>query len=55
VGRGGETVPLMGARRVRRATGDERTDASRTAIFLFALGLALIVFAALIDPAHKAF
>jgi hypothetical protein len=55
VGRGGDTVPLLGARRVRRATGDERTDAAQTAIFLFGLGLALIVVAALIDPAHKAF
>jgi hypothetical protein len=55
VARSGETVPLLGARRVRRATAGERSDAARTAIFLFALGLVLIVFGALIDPAHKAF
>ena len=55
VTRTGETVPIVGARRVRRATSAERSDASGTAIFLFALGLVLIVVGALIDPAHKAF
>ena len=55
VTRSGETVPLIGARRVRRATIAERADASGTAIFLFALGLVLIIVGALIDPAHKAF
>jgi hypothetical protein len=55
VNRTGETVPVLGARRVRRATGDERSDSVQTALFLFALGLALVVVAALIDPAHQAF
>ena len=55
VNRTGETVPLFGARRVRRATGDERSDATQIAILLFALGLALVVVAALIDPRHQAF
>jgi hypothetical protein len=55
VSRSGETVPLVGARRVRRATGDERSDAATTAILLFGLGLALVVVGALVDPAHKAF
>jgi len=55
VNRTGETVPVFGARRVRRATGDERSDSVKTAIFLFALGLALVVVAAVIDPAHQAF
>lgn len=55
VNRSGETVPALGARRVRRATGDERSDSVQTALFLFGLGLALVVVAALIDPAHQAF
>ena len=50
----GETVPVFGARRIRRATGLERSDATQIAILLFALGLGLIVVAALIDPAHQA-
>jgi hypothetical protein len=54
-GNAGETVPLLGARRFRRATADERTEASRTAILLFVLGLTLIVLGSLFDPAHNAF
>ena len=48
-------VALLGARRMRRATADERTEASRTAVLLFALGLVLVVLGSVIDPAHKAF
>ena len=55
VNRTGETVPVFGARRVRRATGDERSNSVQTALLLFALGVGLIVIAALIDPAHQAF
>jgi hypothetical protein len=55
VSRSGETVPLVGARRVRRATEDERTEASRTAILLFVLGLTVILLGALADPAHRTF
>jgi hypothetical protein len=51
----GETVPLFGARKVRRATTDERSEASRTAILLFAVGLFLIVLGSGLDPAHKTF
>jgi hypothetical protein len=40
---------------VRRATTDERTEASRTAILLFVMGLSLIILGSLIDPSHKAF
>ena len=40
---------------MRRATADERTEASRTAILLFALGLVLVVLGSVIDPAHRAF
>lgn len=55
VSREGETVPLAGARGVRRATGDERSESSRTAILLFVLGLSLVLIGSLIDPAHKPF
>ena len=51
----GETVPVLGARRVRRATGGERSDSVQMAILLFALGLALVFVGSLIDPAHQAF
>jgi hypothetical protein len=54
-GSAGENTPLLGARKVRRATSDERTEASRTAVLLFALGLVLVVLGSVIDPAHKAF
>jgi hypothetical protein len=55
VSRTGETVPLFGARGVRRATGDERSEASWTAVALFLLGLSLVVLGALFDPAHRTF
>jgi len=54
-GSAGESTPLLGARKVRRATSDERTEASRTAVLLFALGLVLVVLGSVIDPAHRAF
>ena len=55
VNREGDTVPIVGARGVRRATDDERSEASRTAILLFVLGLSLVVLGALVDPAHRTF
>ena len=51
----GETVPVVSARRVRRATGNERSESARTAILLFVLGLTLVILGSLIDPAHTAF
>jgi hypothetical protein len=54
-GPSGESAPLLGAKRVRRATSDERTEATRTALLLFALGLVLVVIGSVIDPAHRAF
>ena len=54
-GSAGESVPLLGARRIRRATSDERIESSHTAILLFVLGLSLIVLGSLVDPAHRAF
>jgi len=53
--RTGETVPMLGARGVRRATGDERSEATRTALLLFAAGIVVIVLGSLIDPAHSTF
>ncbi len=50
----GETVPVLGARRLRRASGDERTEASRTAVLLFTFGISLIVIGSIVDPAHRA-
>lgn len=55
VSREGDTVPLVGAHGVRRATGDERLDATKTAILLFVLGLSLVVIGSLFDPAHRTF
>ena len=51
----GQTVPLFGAKRVRRAEPDERSEATRTAVLLFAVGLSLVVIGAMLDPAHRAF
>jgi hypothetical protein len=51
----GDTVPVFGARRMRRATSDERSEASRTAILLFLLGLSLVVVGSLFDPARSTF
>jgi hypothetical protein len=51
----GQTVPLLGARKVRRAEGSERSEATRTSILLFVVGLSLVVIGAMLDPAHKAF
>jgi hypothetical protein len=53
--REGEVVPLIGARRVRRATGDERSESARTSVLLFFLGIGLVVLGSLIDPAHRTF
>jgi hypothetical protein len=55
VSRTGETVPILGARGVRRANADERSEAARISILLFALGLSLVVLGALLDPVHKTF
>lgn len=51
----GQTVPLFGAKRVRRAEPGERSEATRTALLLFAVGLSLVMIGAMVDPAHKAF
>jgi hypothetical protein len=51
----GETVSMLGARGVRRATGEERSEATRTALLLFAAGIVVILLGSLIDPNHRTF
>ena len=51
----GETTSVVGARRLRTATPEERTTSTRVALLLFALGIAVVVIASVIDPNHKAF
>ena len=55
VSKSGETASTLGTRRVRRATPDERTEATRTAILLFFLGLFQIVLGGLFDPTRSLF
>jgi len=55
VSRGGETVSVLGARGVRKATADERSEATRTSVLLFAMGMSLVVIGAIVDPAHTVF
>jgi hypothetical protein len=55
VSRTGETAPLLGSRRIRRATDDERSEATRTALLLFAFGILAILLGSLIDPMHRTF
>jgi len=42
-------------RAIRRTTSDERSDARRTSLALFGLGVALILIGAGFDPARSAF
>ena len=51
----GETVPLVGAKWVRRASTDERSEDSRIALAMFVFGIVIVILGSLIDPAHKAF
>ena len=54
VSRRGETVPLPEARGLRKATLDERSEATQTSILLFLMGLSLVVLGALVDPSRRA-
>ena len=47
----GALIPLA----IRRTTSDERSDARRTSLALFGLGVALILIGAGFDPARSAF
>jgi len=55
VSKEGDPVPVFIARRIRRATTEERSDAAQLSILLFFLGIGLIVLGALADPAHTTF
>ncbi len=46
---------FLGARGLRKATPDERTDSASTAILLFTLGIALIGIGAVVDPERRAY
>lgn len=51
----GEAAPVVGARRIRTATRDERSEAAKVAILLFVLGLLVIVIGSTIDPTRGPF
>jgi hypothetical protein len=51
----GDPSPLVGARRLRTASRDERSEATRTSLLLFFVGLSLIVLGSMIDPSRRAF
>lgn len=43
---------FLGPRGVRRATPEERSQSRSSSLFLFGLGLAMIVIGAVLDPVH---
>ena len=51
----GEPSGLLRARSIRRAAADERSDALKLSLLLFAFGLSVIVLGAVADPAHRMF
>ncbi|MGH3001755.1 MAG: hypothetical protein ACRDM1_03650 [Gaiellaceae bacterium] len=51
----GEPTSVLGARRLRTATPEERSESTRIALLLFVLGIAIVVIGSAIDPAHRAF
>lgn len=51
----GETTSVLGARRIRTATSEERSESTRIALTLFVLGLLVVLLGSAIDPAHRAF
>jgi hypothetical protein len=55
VSQAGETVPILGARGVRRASHEERSESTHIALLLFAAGIVVIVLGSLIDPTHTTF
>ncbi len=52
-----EAVPLRsrGRRRLRKATAEERHEGRRVSLGLFALGVALLLLGAVVDPSRTAF
>ena len=51
----GEATSVVGARRLRTATPDERSESTRVALLLFVVGLAIVMLGSVIDPTHRAF
>jgi hypothetical protein len=51
----GDTTSFVGARRLRTATPEERSESTKIALLLFALGIAVVIIGSVIDPNHKAF
>jgi hypothetical protein len=49
------TRSVLLPRKIRRTTPDERTEARRNSVALFALGLALVLIGAGFDPSRHAF
>ena len=51
-----EAAPMRyrGSRRLRKTTPEERHEGRRISLGLFALGVALILFAAVVDPSRSA-
>jgi hypothetical protein len=51
----GETVSIIGARSTRRASSDERQEATHISLLLFVAGILVIVLGSMIDPTHRSF
>ena len=51
----GDKAPLITSSKVRIASRDERSEATRTAILLFVIGLSFIFLGSLFDPSHSTF
>jgi hypothetical protein len=51
----GDPTPIVGARRLRTATRDERSEATRISILLFVVGLSFVVLGSIVDPARSTF
>jgi hypothetical protein len=45
----------MFTRKIRRSTPDERTEARRNSVALFALGLVLLIIGGAFDPSRRVF
>ena len=48
-------MSLLSARGMRRATSDERSEATQIALLLFVVGILVVLLGSWIDPAHSTF
>ena len=46
---------LVAPRTIRRATAEERSEGTRLAVFLFAVGMLVLLVGAALDPVHNNF